>query len=218
MVSGVSKPPPGATEKKYKCTHLNCDKAYTRPNGLLVHMRSHTGERPFSCTICDKTFTEKGKLTNHLRTHSGERPFKCTICDNAFAEAGALAKHLRVHSGEKRYTCKICGEAFSQSGALKKHMDSLHSKKRPFKCTICNKTFARFDNLVVHGRVHTKKKPYKCKVDGCIHSFATTGNRKQHWIINHAPNDDPQKIAYYQKAEDNVIAYHEEFGFGPKHK
>ena len=58
----------------------------------------------------------------HMRVHSGEKPFQCRFCPKAFAQSGNLIAHERIHTGEKPYQCEKCGKRFTQSSAYKNHV------------------------------------------------------------------------------------------------
>jgi len=61
-------------------------------------MRSHSGHRPYSCTVCNAQFLQLGHLSNHMRRHTGERPYSCQVCQRAFAQPQHLQKHWRLHT------------------------------------------------------------------------------------------------------------------------
>ncbi|PGH15554.1 hypothetical protein AJ79_02336 [Helicocarpus griseus UAMH5409] len=63
----------GSRQKKYLCEWSDCArKGQTHASGyaLRAHMRSHTKEKPFYCTLpeCDRSFTRSDALTKHMRT------------------------------------------------------------------------------------------------------------------------------------------------------
>jgi len=57
-------------------------------------MLTHGTEKPFVCTFegCDKAFTQKAVLKTHEYTHTGTKPFQCTICERSFAQRTALGQ------------------------------------------------------------------------------------------------------------------------------
>ncbi|KAJ8017039.1 hypothetical protein DPEC_G00013620 [Dallia pectoralis] len=126
----VSSGPDRLPKGKLKCEV--CGMICIGPNVLMVHKRSHTGERPFRCTECGASFTQKGNLLRHIKLHSGEKPFKCVICNYACRRRDALTGHIRTHSVSsptvgKPFRCSYCGRSYKKHSSLEEHLEQCRS-------------------------------------------------------------------------------------------
>ena len=113
------------TKRLHQCPH--CSYSTKRTSDLTKHIRTHTGEKPYSCTECGKCFSWSSSLREHNRTHTGEKPYSCTECGKCFSHLSYLRVHIRTHTGEKPYSCKECGRSFNNSSNYSRHMRTVHS-------------------------------------------------------------------------------------------
>uniref|UniRef100_A0A3B4FBE4 Sal-like protein 1 n=1 Tax=Pundamilia nyererei TaxID=303518 RepID=A0A3B4FBE4_9CICH len=67
-----TKPSPEEPFFKHKCRF--CAKVFGSDSALQIHLRSHTGERPFKCNICGNRFSTKGNLKVHFQRHKEKYP------------------------------------------------------------------------------------------------------------------------------------------------
>lgn len=97
--------------KSVKCEM--CDKTFPDGRSFMNHRHSHNNVsgRQFPCKECDKTFGSRSSQQIHMRIHTGERPYGCRFCWKAFADGGTLRKHERIHTGKcfhMFYKCSVC--------------------------------------------------------------------------------------------------------------
>uniref|UniRef100_H3CDW2 Growth factor independent 1B transcription repressor n=1 Tax=Tetraodon nigroviridis TaxID=99883 RepID=H3CDW2_TETNG len=169
------------TSNTYHC--ITCDKVFSTSHGLEVHVRrSHSGTRPFGCSVCRKTFGHAVSLEQHMNVHSQEKSFECKMCGKSFKRSSTLSTHLLIHSDTRPYPCQYCGKRFHQKSDMKKHT-YIHTGEKPHKCQVCGKAFSQSSNLITHSRKHTGFKPFGCDI--CSKGFQRKVDLRRHHESQH---------------------------------
>ncbi|KAK0094189.1 hypothetical protein PV326_011607 [Microctonus aethiopoides] len=119
------------TKWKACCSHLwkKHEIGNARKAMLQMHLRQHTGDKPFNCDICDFKTGDHNSLRRHIMRHTGVRPYKCPHCSYSAIQSSSYKNHLRSKhpSSSGLFTCKICPFITVKEESYTEHMSD-HEK------------------------------------------------------------------------------------------
>ena len=140
----------------------DCDKVFSNPASLSVHMYDHMDQR-FKCDTCGRGFHFAGQLTQHKVVHrkEGKGTFQCMTskCRKWFIRKSDLVVHVETHK-KKDWKCPHCDHITTCEKYLKTHIKSQHETDEnnlPYKCAVCNRRFLYRQQLARHKEEHLKQ-------------------------------------------------------------
>ena len=209
--------------REYSCDV--CDYSTNRYSELTFHKQIHSDKpKPHQCGVCGKGFWKSNGLKVHMRKHTGERPYMCQKCGATYPYRFSLAAHMdskhpsssKVESN-MRYECKDCNKTYKTRRALKEH-EKIHSEntERLHKCGYCGKLFVNQSKLKTHLRVHTNERPYKCSC--CTDAFKESNSLKRHLKSRHGVDKFSKNQVTVQHKENKDSGYMDDGGDEVEHE
>merc|ERR1719445_364352 len=113
---------------------------------------------------------------------SAGRPFHWGHGGKGLYQKSRLTMHMKVHTERKPYSRSDCEKSFAVDGRLMAHR-RVHSGDKPHSCARCGKMFSLSGNLKTHAWLHESGEEFQCHL--CEKVYPRADNLRQHILSFH---------------------------------
>ncbi len=79
----------------YKC--VQCEYSFSSAKDLQNHVdRVHLKIKRKKCEFCDISYFSEIDLFIHIRSHTGKRPFGCERCFKCYTSSNSISHHVKL--------------------------------------------------------------------------------------------------------------------------
>ncbi|XP_056387941.1 hypermethylated in cancer 2 protein isoform X4 [Hyla sarda] len=124
------------------------------------------GDNLYVCIPCGKGFPNSEQLNAHVEMHTEEELYIKEEDSYCKEEAEDLSTPNTTFTNEPRpFKCSVCERSYKDPATLRQH-EKTHWLTRPFPCNICGKMFTQRGTMTRHMRSHLGLKPFACEECG----------------------------------------------------
>lgn len=152
---------PSSEIRPHRCP--NCNKTYSYGYYLESHLKKCKAKKDSKaaafCEVCGLQFGSRTTLIRHQVEKHGIRPeggvaadagkLPCEYCDRLFDDLPMLDHHIATdHGGDTPFKCSVCDDSFALKLQLDDH--NLRAHNIGFMCEQCSKIFPKKRSLEMH--------------------------------------------------------------------
>ena len=136
-----------------------CHQEFANEDELVIHLETnHIQSISSEISDSEASSNQQNEATESQRTSF----YFCKICEKSFRNKSSLSEHRWIHSETNPpWRCDKCDKIFPFLSRLKKHLLThieKHDRKITYKCSKCERTFFRKNDLWSHEKAKGHRK------------------------------------------------------------